>query len=271
MDARVHRRRRGVPAASTSIVLVALVALGVLACPRAAAGVQAHAAFMSDASGCAVCHTAAADDGLFSRSSAAVAGPVTDGPCVACHVLGLGPAAPIVYGGDIACYRTADGFGHNDTSRVTCLDCHAIHAPDGTNAALAGALLKPLDYQPAAVADADLPTASHDRAVSVWCTGCHPTWPVRIPPAPGARGGGWTSHPLVSAAGTSWRNCESCLSCHAAAGFPHYSAGADAGLVGAASAGQTRTGVPDRGWDGVCLACHRSGSGRAARGVGITY
>ncbi|HZL06729.1 MAG TPA: hypothetical protein VFE45_15170, partial [Coriobacteriia bacterium] len=159
-----------------------------------------------------------------------------------------------MYAGDEANYRSPDGFGHNDPATIHCSSCHSIHGPTIASPALSGMLLRELDYQSEALGMVDLATASHDTALSVWCTGCHPEWPTR------SSREGWLSHPFGSAdPGFAWNDCTSCLSCHAAlGGFPHYTPGADAGLVGAASASEVRVGVASRDLDGVCLGCHRN-------------
>jgi len=263
----------------------ALIALAVgllwIAWPAGASAAspgEPHWTMTSSQIACQVCHLS--NPVIFSslEASASSIGPVSDAACIACHVESGGPG-PKVYDGDEAHYRLEDPFGHNDPSKAGCLDCHSVHGPHIEAPALTGKLLKDLDYQPAALRETDLSIASHDVALSVWCTGCHELWPGRATGshAPGAAisvvDQPSTGHPFApKRAGSSWADCDSCLSCHAArGGFPHYTAGADAGLVGAASASEPRVGTPERFSDGVCLACHRGSTASGLAGVGITY
>lgn len=230
----------------------------------AATAALPHADLLGNPAGCAACHLPPSEPG-------ATVGPADPRACVNCHI-GSDGAAPGVYAGDPRHYDVPDGFGHNDPAQITCISCHAIHGPVVQNAALVGKLLKVLDYQPEAIAECDPETAPHDQALSVWCTGCHPLWPDLTSPSTDSP---WVtaSHPFAAADDdTAWRDCLSCFDCHAASGgFPHYTPGADAGLVGAASAEAEREGVASRSVDGVCLACHRSEAGPNVRGVGIDY
>lgn len=212
-----------------------------------------HAPLTSSPIGCPSCH-------LF------LPGPASDYACVRCHILPDG-GGRTVYGGEEANYRNEDGFGHNDPATVSCLNCHSIHGPTIGSPALSGMLLRELDYQSEALEVVDLATAPHDTALSVWCTGCHKEWPEPYVPGESA------VHPFAPKdPGETWNDCASCLSCHAApGGFPHYTAGADAGLVGASSASAERIGVASRWVDGVCLGCHRSVQSGYLRGVGISY
>jgi hypothetical protein len=208
-------------------------------------------------------------------------GPADDSGCVLCHVE-PGGSAPGVYGGDEAHYRAADGFGHNG-GEVSCTSCHTIHGPALENPnGLSGMLLKQLDYQAEAVADCDPGSGTHDMALSVWCTGCHKEWPGGREPVAAANGAipadayeAWVSVHRFGLAdgGIAWRDCTSCLSCHAAGRpgeFPHYTPGADAGLLGAGAQG-VDTGTPDRGSDAVCLRCHRHVENGVLAGVGEDY
>lgn len=247
------------PAAHRGVVLTALMLAVVFAwCARPSVAFSAptadpHADLLSSPLGCPACH-------LF------IEGPASDFVCVSCHVASDADG-PTVYAGDEANYRNEDGFGHNDPTTVSCLDCHTIHGPTIASPALTGMLLRELDYQSDALDAVNLLTASHDTALSVWCTGCHPQWPE--PYVPGTS----VIHPFAPREpGVTWNDCTSCFSCHAASGgFPHYTPGADAGLVGASAAGAERLGVVSRWLDGVCLGCHRSVESDGPRGVGVGY
>jgi hypothetical protein len=245
-----------------SATTIWLCSLGIA--PVAAA--SPHASLLGSQAGCLVCHASTGVQLQTPGDLGVLTDPVDAEVCVSCHIGGTADA-PKVYAGDPNHYSMQDGFGHNGGT-VTCLSCHTIHGTAVGNPALAGHLLKVLDYQPEAVKESNPETAPHDQALSAWCTGCHKRWPVLI-----ERGGAkfYSDHNFSAAAGSSWRDCRSCLDCHAASGFPHYTPGADAGLVGAASAEETRTGVADRDAAGVCMGCHRSGSGDDAQGIGITY
>ena len=254
----------------TARLAAACVAMAVLTCLLGNAGAAAalpHASLLATQSGCLMCH--ASNDVLLETPGdpGVLAAPVDPAVCVGCHVGGT-VDAPKVYAGDAIHYYGQDGFGHNGAS-VTCLDCHVIHGPALGNPSLAGHILRVLEYQPEAAAACDPETAAHDRALSVWCTACHDRWPVLKSPIAGVEF--YSVHNFEAAGGTSWRDCESCFDCHGAAGFPHYSVGADAGLMGAGSVSEALVPVADRGSDAVCLACHRNGTGDLAEGVGIDY
>jgi hypothetical protein len=264
------------------LVFSVLTLLLAWTCPSpalaSAAAADPHAGMVSSPFGCSECHGSAGDIYIAAGGIDPAWRPVSDRGCVRCHV-SPGGDAPKVYGGDPAHYRSADGFGHNDPSKVGCLDCHSIHGSHVESPALSGKLLRRLRYQRDALAAADLATAPHDVALSVWCTGCHAEWPAaREETRRGAgpldlRGAAGQSHPFgPKVAGLAWRDCTTCISCHAASGgFPHYTPGADAGLVGATSATERRVGVSNRHAAGVCLACHRGGPPSRPQGVGLTY
>jgi hypothetical protein len=235
-----------------------------------------HAALLSSRLGCLSCHTAPGDlYGSLGGDDGAL-GPVSDDACLACHT-GGGPA-PQVYAGSAANYRARRGLGHDDPSKVSCIDCHSIHGPVLENPhGITGKLLKRLDYQPEAVAAHDPNTSAHDEALSVWCTGCHDRWPTDARPDAAFLTG---EHPMAPADGVrAFRDATSCRSCHAAGGpsgigpgdFPHFTPGAASMLVGAASADGTVSGVAKADADGVCLRCHRADRGGIVVGVGLTY
>jgi hypothetical protein len=244
----------------------------------AASAGDPHASLTSSPFGCAACHLS--DGAIYAVIGApdSSVGPVSDAACVHCHVLPDGAGAK-VYGGSEGHYRIADGFGHNDPSKVSCLDCHSIHGPHVESPTLSGKLLRQLEYQNEALAAVDLATAPHDEALSVWCTGCHAQWPdppigvIAVDMSMSTLSLPSSGHPFgPKDSRRAWIDCTTCLSCHAApGGFPHYTPGADAGLVGAASSAEQRVGVAERYSDGVCLACHRSSSADGLKGVGVTY
>jgi len=247
------RAERRLIVLGTTAIAILLVWIAAPSVALAASLGGPHSALTSSPIGCPVCH-------LF------LGGPAPDYACIRCHVR-PGGEGRTVYNGDEANYRTEDGFGHNTPETVGCLDCHSAHGPNFSSPALSGMMLKELSYQHRALEAVDLGTATHDVALSVWCTGCHAQWPeiyVR---------GDSVIHPFAPAnPGVAWNDCTSCLSCHAAlGGFPHYTLGADAGLVGAPRADGKREGASDRSLDGVCLGCHRGGGLDGLQGVGISY
>jgi hypothetical protein len=225
-----------------------------------------HADLLASPFGCPACHESGGVIYASLTDDVADLG-ASDEPCVRCHVTGGDGLR--VYGGDEAHYRVADGFGHNDPRKASCVDCHSIHGPLREAPTLANHLLKPLTYQPEAIAAVDARTAPHDVVLSMWCTGCHKQWPSV------ATAGSSPGHPFGPRdPGFAWEECTSCLSCHAAGSpgsFPHYTPGADAGLVSAGSSDAVATGAAERDDDGVCLRCHRSGGGPTLRGVGSDY
>ncbi len=223
-----------------------------------------HASLFATPSGCLVCHASA--DGLFSVSERLDGIDVESTVCTFCHADGM-TAALQMNAGDPNYGDTRASSAHSGSS-IDCKGCHTIHGPAVSNPLLAEKLLRVLDYQPQAVAACDLNSASHDRALSVWCTGCHRRWPA----APKSGAASCSNHPFGAAGGrTAWRDCQSCLDCHGAPGFPHYTPGAELGLVGASSAASKPVGVRDSRFDVVCLACHRSGPDAHAPGVGESF
>jgi hypothetical protein len=243
-----------------------------------------HKALLSSRFGCLSCHDSARDIYGLLEGRRSKVGPASDEACLECHT--GGGRAPQVYGGISANYRARNGHGHNDPSKVSCIDCHSIHGPRLENRdGLSDKLLKRLDYQREAERTYDLRTASHDEALSVWCTGCHKdSWPREQQAGRRSKGprkaAAYDAHPLKKADGTiAFGDATSCRSCHAAGApqgigagdFPHYTPDADRMLVGAASATGEVTGVRDADTDGVCLRCHRTGIGPGTVGVGLSY
>lgn len=245
-----------------------------------------HDAMLSSRFGCPVCHGVAT--GIFGESRGGDAGykGVSDLPCLGCHT--DNGAAPQVYGGDSGNYLRRPGVGHGVLAEVSCMDCHAVHGPwlaDANGSPVR--LLKRLRYQREAVKAWDPRKAPHDEAVSVWCTGCHASWPAIVEGKPRSRtvfrsstGVSYDAHPMAAADGVrAFGDATSCRSCHAAGSpdgvgagdYPHFTPGADAMLVGADAAESTWAPIADRSLDGVCLRCHRDIGVRGLVGVGITY
>lgn len=268
-----------------ALLVTALAAVLVLASTRPAWAQQPvpapHAALLSSRFGCPACHGSGGDlFGLLEDGRPEV-GLASDEACLACHT--GGGSAPQVYGGSAASYRTRNGHGHNDPSKVSCIDCHGIHGDAAqAGAALGGKLLKRLDYQREAERTYDIRTASHDEALSVWCTGCHKdSWPRGRRSARGVgKADDYDAHPLKTGDGViAFGDSTTCRSCHAAGApggigagdFPHYTPDAAGMLVGADSATGEVTGVLDADSDAVCLRCHRTGAGPDTIGVGTTY
>lgn len=248
-------------------------------------GADPHEGYLTTTTKCAVCHAVHKGSGavgseMLLRTSAAEA-------CTYCHI-NPGVSTLIVYDGLTANYSGSDNvYSHNNfgATPVKCELCHAVHAAQNQmtdNAILSGYMLTA--PSPAVGYDWDsdwdnegAPLAGDpkDVAISKWCTRCHTYWPG-TPPDP------VDSHVLTAFDGVhSWTGSEYCVSCHssdtvggvapAASAFPHFTDGARFLTQAATDAGGEAGAVPATNGtnDGVCLRCHRDGSGTV--GVGFTF
>jgi len=248
-----------------------------------------HGGYTTSTVKCAVCHAVHNADAL--GSEILLPSPASEA-CNYCHVGGAGGYTQ-VYRGVEANYRGTDyDNAHNSfdisgvEQGVTCSRCHQVHAAASQmtdNPFLTQRLLK--DFT---VYDwtAGAPTAgdTKDDAMTKWCAGCHFSL---TPPLGGehyANDYNFGSH-IQGVAGASyanpnatytgrvaWKDSTQCMSCHASqygetGEWPHMTDG-DYFLVEASSSVAATAPASAIHADGVCLRCHRDGSGN---GVGLGY
>lgn len=171
---------------------------------------------------------------------------------------------------------------------VKCTICHQVHAATTVmtdNPLLTQKLLKDLAFYDF---DAGEPQLGDDKetALTKWCAGCHfysasgPSWTgdsyyaedYNLASHIMGPGGGNYSNPQAGYSGVvAWEDSTYCMSCHSSGygtpAWPHFTPG-QRFLESAPSADVTPTAASDYRQDGVCLRCHRDGSGD---GVGLTY
>lgn len=257
--------------------------------PANAGSTSPHGGYATTTVKCAVCHAVHNADAL--GSEILLPSPVSEA-CNYCHVGGAGGYTQ-VYGGVEANYRGTDyDNAHNSfdvagvEQGVTCSRCHQVHAAANQmtdNPYLTQRILKDFTvYDWTAGAPTALDTK--DDAMTKWCAGCHFSL---TPPLGGEhyandynfgshiQGVANASYGNTSATYTgrvAWKDSTQCMSCHAsdygvAGQWPHMTQGAyflvEASSSVAATAPASSTNV-----DGICLRCHRDGSGN---GVGDGY
>ena len=248
-----------------------------------AGGVSPHGGYQVASKKCGVCHAVhhAGDDGAGGGSQALLRSSRADA-CTYCHI-SPGVSSKIVYGGVQGNYDSADlGNAHNDPV-IQCsgiFGCHQVHAAASlmtSNAALTAAIIQKAPLESDYDVEAGPPGAldAKDLAITKWCTRCHQYWP-------GTGLDAVDSHILTAPpSGTYAFSASSyCVSCHnsntvgsvvpTGSAFPHYTDGARFLTSSLTSAGGSAgaTAVADSQFDGVCLRCHRNGSGI---GIGMTF
>lgn len=275
----------------TSLILATLLVFGLAGMAAATEGDSSYTTWSGPGSPhggydvgtkkCSVCHAVhragAAGDGV--GSEVLLRSTVADA-CSYCHIT-PGVSTKIVYGGQTANYSGADfNNAHNafGAPSVQCITCHQVHAAQDLmtdNASLTASILTTAeagydeDSDPANVGQ-PLASDSFDVALTKWCTRCH----LYVP-------GFFTdSHVLTTASASfAFANSNYCHSCHASntlggvvttgSAFPHYTDGARFLISSITSAGAgVGTKTVDPQYDGVCLRCHRSGTGS---GIGLTF
>lgn len=247
-----------------------------------------HGGYTTATVKCAVCHAVHNADVL---GSELLLPSDVAGACIYCHV-GGGGGYTSVYGGVEANYRGTDtDNAHNSfdiagvEQGVTCNRCHQVHAAANqmtANAALTQRLLKKFTVYD--VPGAPLVGDDKETALTKWCAGCHFSL---LPPLGGEHWAdqyNYGSH-IMGAANAAygnssatytgrvaWKDSTQCTSCHAsdygvAGQWPHMTPG-EYFLVEATSSVDATMPASSYSADGVCLRCHRNGSGD---GVGLGY
>jgi len=248
-----------------------------------------HGGYSTATAKCRVCHSVHAASTVLG-SELLLPTSVRDS-CAYCH-LRSGSGYTQVYGGDINNYSGTNLPNAHNTwiaggveQGVTCTMCHQVHAAQNRmtqNASLTQSLLiNWVIYDPAA--GAPLAADSREMALTRWCAGCH----FNLPPGTSffateydmgthimgpARAN--YANPAASFTGrVAWRDSTYCMSCHSSdygvpGGWPHMTAGVRFLESATSAAGVTMpASIPTQ--DGICLRCHRDGTGTA--GVGISY
>lgn len=263
-------------------------------------GTSPHGGFTTTTNKCAVCHSVHNADGsgeLLLRGSVA-------NSCNYCHVGGLGGYSQ-VYGGVVTNYLGTDlGNAHNSwvvgstNYGVSCTDCHQVHGADNvmtanpylTSKILVGSkTYSGTNYDPMALAP--LSTDSSDTALTKWCTACHKSSSgvgynyYNGPDLSGTFGSysNARSHVMTdgiesytfpdgSTGRVAWAGSAQCSSCHSSgyrtSAWPHYTPGQRFLVSAGSAASATPDPATDASDDGVCLRCHRNGTGS---GVGISW
>lgn len=248
-----------------------------------------HGGYSTATAKCRVCHSVHAASSVLG-SELLLPSSVGEA-CAYCH-MNAAIGYTQVYGGDPANHSggnlpNAHNFwvdGSGVVQGVTCTTCHQVHGAANqmtANPYLTQRVLRSFpSYDP--TAGAPLATDSREMALTRWCAGCHFST---------AEGNSFfateynsRTH-IMSIANTSyanpaasftgrvaWRDSTYCMSCHASdygvrGGWPHLTSGVRF-LVSATSSVGTTMPAGNAIEDGICLRCHRDGTGA---GVGLTY
>ncbi len=248
-----------------------------------------HGGYSTATAKCRVCHSVHAASSVLG-SELLLPTSVRDA-CTYCH-LNAGIGYTQVYGSNPASYSAGnlpnahntwvDGLGV--TQGVTCTMCHQVHGAANlmtANTHLTQSILRSFaEYDP--TAGAPLAADSREMALTRWCAGCH----FSLPPGSSFYATAYDmgthimsvantnyANPAASFTGrVAWRDSTYCMSCHASdygvsGGWPHLTAGVRFLVSATSSVGTTMpASVPIQ--DGICLRCHRDGTGA---GIGLTY
>ncbi len=247
-----------------------------------------HGGYNTATAMCRVCHSVHAASSVLG-SELLLPSSVRDA-CAYCHLNG-GVGYTQVYGGNPANYSgrnlpNAHNFWVAGGVRqgVTCTMCHQVHGAANqmtANASLTQSILRNFaEYDP--TAGAPLATDSREMALTRWCAGCH----FSLPPGSSFFATAYDmgthimgparenyANPNASFTGrVAWRDSTYCMSCHASdygvhGAWPHMTTGSRF-LVSATSSVGTTMPASNPIQDGICLRCHRDGTGA---GVGLTY
>lgn len=210
--------------------------------------------------------------------------------CSYCHISGGTAGKTVVYGGSSANYLLDTPYNHSAEHGAPCGNCHQVHASTNDMTLhwyLSQKILIGPKYQdfeaPQAPYDSDIATAPNElapgvtdtpeQALTKWCTVCHQ----------GAysyySSNVWDNdtHVLADADGqSSYSGSRFCSSCHSSernttGAWPHMTEGArflESAATSVGGAVSTTKTVGETSVDGVCLKCHRNGSGS---GVGLSF
>lgn len=258
-------------------------------------GTSPHGGYSTTTQKCVVCH---AVHGANAAPGEVLLADSVANACIYCHVNSTS-AYKQVYNSVAGNYSGTDyNNAHNSwtvgavTYGVKCTNCHQVHAADNmmtanayltTNLLVGGKTYTGTNYDP--IAQAPLSTDSSNTALTKWCTSCHA---ASFPPAGGytyydnALGG--RTHILTTATAAfaspgatyngkvAWANSNYCSSCHASqfttSPWPHYTAGVRF-LVTSANASSAAVAATQTHQDGICLRCHRDGTGTLGIGLGF--
>lgn len=254
-------------------------------------GTSPHGGYSSTTQKCVVCH---AVHEASSSGQALLQGTVADA-CTYCHV-SLTSSYSQVYGSVPTNYANGTNdlnTAHNSITigateiGVKCTSCHQVHAAANQmtlNAYLTQKLLKGSSTNVAAYdPDLDLIPQAADAtgwAMTKWCTTCHAVGlGATGSPDYYSRAFNGQSHIMTSAANiatygntftsmattqVAFAASEYCASCHASqygsGAWPHYTTGVRF-LVSGATATDTLVPATDSEQDGICLHCHKTGTG----------
>jgi len=247
-----------------------------------------HGGYSTATAMCRVCHSVHAASTL--GSELLLPTSVRDA-CAYCH-MNAGVGYTQVYGGIPANFSGGnlpnahnawvDGLGVRQG--VTCTMCHQVHGAANqmtANASLTQSILRNFTvWDPEA--GPPLATDSREMALTRWCAGCHFTLPPGNPFFTTAYNmnthimsiaNTYYANPAASFTGrVAWRDSTYCMSCHASdygvhGAWPHMTTGSRF-LVSATSSVGTTMPASNPIQDGICLRCHRDGTGA---GVGLTY
>lgn len=255
-------------------------------------GTSPHGGYSTTTNKCAVCHSVHNAD---PNGELLLPAMVADA-CTYCHV-STTSAYTQVYDSDVNNYSGADNeYGHQTwmvgatTYGVQCTVCHTVHGstdkmPD--NAYLQSKILvgekefitEAQNYD--SFAQQPLSTDSSDTALTKWCTSCHPTG-LGTPYTYYNDGNVFTSHVMTTDTASytfpngttgqiAWIDSGQCASCHASgyttSDWPHFTDGKRF-LVSASDAASASVPATDTSQDGICLRCHRNGTGS---GIGLDF
>jgi predicted CXXCH cytochrome family protein len=258
-------------------------------------GATPHKSYGTTTVKCAVCHAVhkATSTGEILLSNTA------GNACVYCHIQTTN-GVKVIYGGTGSNFYsgtdlpTAHNFDNGSYNDVGCTQCHSVHGANTLGGAASSKILRAGTYQTRITDHYSADSATRDEQISVFCTRCHPyfvdAYEQTVAGSSGETVGTWQSH-IMQASGTAyanphrnfngvvaWAGSQYCRSCHDAGvingasgyatnSFPHYTAGAERFLTGAASSIAATAAASDANFDGVCLKCHYNGT----IGVGVTY
>lgn len=254
-----------------------------------------HGPYDTTSRKCAVCHAVHNAD-----PNGVILLKVTGGdPCVYCHVT-TDAGVKIVYDGTTAKYTSDSEFAHNQFTGASmtnfgCRNCHTVHGAGAATISDSVGNLKDVGTTYAnAIKPSHVTSGFADGTpanLTEWCSGCHPYYNTGYNGATHVMKAATVNYD--NAASTldttvAWRSSANCKSCHdsnvstngtirtptapatlSTYKFPHYTSGARF-LTSAASSAAAATQVTagQASYDGVCLKCHRDGTGK---GVGLNF
>ncbi len=266
--------------------------------PNAGSTASPHKDYRLTTVKCAVCHAVHAAN----VNGQIMLNDTVANACVYCHIQTTVGGTQI-YGGVPTEFTVDTANAHN----TACSSCHATHGVGTISPAafpdLTARILKTNPFGLSAQANApwDYNSASRDGVVSAFCTHCHPYFSGSYEATHLALlyVGTYKGHIMTSTVGiygnpnrslfntqVAYATDYYCRSCHDAGridqgtggpwtdNFPHYTVGlrfmnAATSVAGLATGPAGTAAVVSPVQDGVCLKCHRNGSGTL--GIGISF